>query len=96
MKELLEFKHFVGCDVSNETLDFIIYERGKVYRSFEHVRFPNTLDGFRAMHKWFKSLKDVPLARLLRFQLGGIWAHRNFSSCACAVKTRIGHGRARN
>ena len=74
MKDLSDFKHFVGCDVSKETLDFAIYERGKVYRSFEHAKFPNTLDGFRAMRKWLKSLKvDVKVA-VIGMEYTGIYS----------------------
>ena len=74
MKDLSEFKHFVGCDVSKETLDFAIYERGKVYRSFEHTKFPNTLDGFRAMRKWLKSLKADVKAAVIGMEHTGIYS----------------------
>lgn len=56
MKDLSDKQHFVGCDVSKDTLDFAIHERGRDYRTFEHIRVPNTLDGFRAMRKWLRSL----------------------------------------
>ena len=74
MKDLSEFKHFVGCDVSKETLDFAIYERGKVYRSFEHAKCPNTLDGFRAMRKWLKSLKVDVKAAVIGLEHTGIYS----------------------
>ena len=74
MKDLSEFKHFVGCDVSKETLDFAVYERGKVYRSFDHTKFSNTLDGFRAMRKWLKSLKVDVKATVIGMEHTGIYS----------------------
>lgn len=57
MKDLSAKKHFVGCDVSKDTLDFALYERGKDYRSFEHCRVSNSLEGFQSMRKWLRGLK---------------------------------------
>lgn len=63
MKDLSTKKHFVGCDVSKDTLDFAIFERGKDYRLFEHIQVPNNTEGFQAMRKWLRSnrinMKDV-------------------------------------
>lgn len=56
MKDLSTKKHFVGCDVSKDTLDFALYERGKDYRLFEHVQVSNNLEGFQAMRKWLRTL----------------------------------------
>lgn len=57
MKDLSCFQHFVGCDVSKDTLDFALFERQKDYRVFQHVQLANTPDGFKGMRKWLKSLK---------------------------------------
>lgn len=57
MKDLSTKKHFVGCDVSKDTLDFSLYERGKDYRTFGHVQVSNSLEGFQAMRKWLRGLK---------------------------------------
>lgn len=56
MKTIADLKHFVGCDVSKDTLDFALYERGKDYRQFQHIQVPNNLEGFQAMRKWLRSL----------------------------------------
>lgn len=56
MKDLLTIKHFVGCDVSKNTLDFAIFEKGKDYRSFQHIQVSNDIKGFQAMRKWLRSL----------------------------------------
>lgn len=57
MKTIAELKHFVGCDVSKNTLDFALQERGKDYRQFQHIQVPNTVEGFQAMRKWLRLLK---------------------------------------
>ena len=57
MKDLSTIKHFVGCDVSKNTLDFAIFEKGKDYRSFQHIQLSNDIKGFQAMRKWLRSLK---------------------------------------
>ena len=66
MKDLSNFQHFVGCDVSKDTLDFAIYERGTDYRMFEHVCVPNSTEGFQRMRKWLRTFKinasDVVIA----------------------------------
>lgn len=66
MKDLSNFKHFIGCDVSKNTLDFAIHEKGKDYRMFEHIQVTNNLEGFQAMRKWLRTFKiklsDVVIA----------------------------------
>ncbi len=57
MKDLSILQHFVGCDISKDTLDFALYERGKDYRTFEHIQVPNSPDGFKTMRKWLRTLK---------------------------------------
>lgn len=57
MKDLSTKKNFIGCDVSKDTLDFALYERGKDARTFEHVQVTNSLEGFQAMRKWLRTLK---------------------------------------
>lgn len=57
MKDLSTLQHFIGCDVSKDTLDFAIHERGRDYRTFEHIRVPNSTEGFQAMRKWLRSFK---------------------------------------
>ena len=49
MKTLQNYKHFVGCDVSKNTLDFALFEQGKDYHAFQHIQVSNNLDGFRQM-----------------------------------------------
>ena len=56
MEDLSTLQHFIGCDVSKATLDFAVFERGKDYRTFQHIQVPNTVEGFQAMRKWLRSL----------------------------------------
>lgn len=57
MQDLSEKQHFVGCDVSKDTLDFAVHERGKDIRLFAHIRVPNSPEGFKSMLKWLRGLK---------------------------------------
>ena len=57
MKDLSNFQYYIGCDVSKNTLDFAIFERGKDYRSFEHIQVSNNTEGFQAMRKWLRTFK---------------------------------------
>lgn len=74
MKDLSNFTHFVGCDVSKDTLDFAIHERGKDYRNFSHEKFTNALDGFRAMRKWLKSNKIDLKKTVIAMEHTGIYS----------------------
>lgn len=57
MKDLSTLQHFIGCDVSKSTLDFSLFERGRDYRTFQHIQVTNTVEGYQAMRKWLRSLK---------------------------------------
>ena len=57
MKNFFNFQHFVGCDVSKDTLDFALYARDTNMRSFPHIRVSNSPDGFKQMCKWLKTNK---------------------------------------
>lgn len=57
MQDLSSLQHFIGCDVSKDTLDFAIYARGKDYRTFEHIKVQNSEEGFKEMRKWLKTFK---------------------------------------
>lgn len=57
MKDLTTIQHFIGCDISKNTLDFAIFEKGKAYGSFQHILVSNNLEGFQALRKWLRSFK---------------------------------------
>ena len=56
MKTIESAKHFIGCDVSKDTLDFALYEKGSDYRSFNHIQVSNNKGGYRNMRRWLKEL----------------------------------------
>lgn len=56
MKTIESAKHFIGCDVSKDTLDFALYEKGMDYRKFSHLRVSNDKEGYRNMRKWLRGL----------------------------------------
>ena len=74
MKDLSDYNHFVGCDVSKGTLDFAIYERGKDYRGFQHERFSNAKEGFQAMRKWLRSNKIDLKKTVIAMEYTGIYS----------------------
>ncbi len=55
MEDLSEMKHFVGCDVSKETLDFGIFLPKTDSRRFPHTRVPNTPEGYRQAMAWLRT-----------------------------------------
>lgn len=48
-------QHFVGCDVSKNTLDLAIHERFCDIRKFRHLKVSNDKEGFKKAIKWLKS-----------------------------------------
>ncbi len=75
MKDLANFQHFVGCDVSKSTLDFAIHERGKDYRTFEHIQVPNTTQGFQAMRKWLRTFKIDVKKAVIAMEHTGVYSN---------------------
>ena len=57
MTNLTDYKNFVGCDVSKNTLDFAIHTQGIVYKQFPHIQVNNSKEGFSQFLKWLKSQK---------------------------------------
>ena len=56
MKTIESAKHFIGCDVSKDTLDFALYEKGRAYHLFNHIQVSNNKEGYRDMRKWLRGL----------------------------------------
>ena len=57
MKTIESAKHFIGCDVSKDTLDFALYQKGTDYRMFNHIQVRNNKEGYRDMRKWVRGLE---------------------------------------
>lgn len=82
MKSLAQLQHFVGCDVSKDTLDFAVYERGKDMRSFEHIRVPNSTEGFQAMRKWLRGFNINLRETVIAMEHTGIYSVMFAEWCA--------------
>ncbi len=81
MKTLQHYKHFIGCDVSKNTLDFAIFQAGKEYRTFEHIQVPNTLDGFREVRKWLGSFKVKKAELVFGLEYTGVYSNEFTDWC---------------
>lgn len=81
MKDLSTLQHFIGCDVSKNTLDFAIYERGKDFRQFEHISVPNSTDGFRAMRKWLSSFGIKVRDAVIAMEYTGVYSNELSEWC---------------
>lgn len=75
MKDLTKLQHFIGCDVSKNTLDFAIYERGKDSRLFEHTWVTNNIEGFQAMRKWLRSFKINLKESVIAMEHTGVYSN---------------------
>ena len=75
MNNLSEFKHFIGCDVSKNTLDFAIFEKGKTYGSFQHTQVSNDLEGFQALRKWLRSFKINIKEAVIAMEHTGVYSN---------------------
>ena len=60
MKNISNKQHFVGCDVSKNTLDFALYRPGAKASSFDHIQVGNGPEGFKEFSKWLRSCPTAP------------------------------------
>ena len=74
MKDLTHYKNFIGCDVSKQTLDFAIHERGTDFRQFQHIQVSNTNEGFREFLKWLRSFKIKISEAVIAMEHTGIYS----------------------
>lgn len=75
MKTIADYNHFLGCDVSKETLDFALHERGKSYRQFQHIQVSNNTEGFMAMRKWLRSFKINIKETVIAMEHTGVYSN---------------------
>lgn len=54
MEDLSKMKHFIGCDVSKETLDFGVFIPKSDYRKFPHIKVSNTPKGYKEVVSWLR------------------------------------------
>lgn len=74
MKDLTTLQHFVGCDVSKDTLDFAIHRSGVDYRTFTHIRVSNSREGFESMRKWLRTNSVIPKEAVIAFEHTGVYS----------------------
>lgn len=105
MKDLSSLQHFIGCDVSKDTLDFAIHERQKDYRSFPHLQVSNNLDGFRKMRNWLKNIGLDAKRSVVAMEHTGLysealseWCHKQHITFVMlhALDVKNAHSRGRN
>jgi transposase len=56
MKRNLEKKHFVGIDISKETIDLALLKHEET-GVFHDLQLPNTIQGFKSIAPWLRKLK---------------------------------------
>lgn len=54
MEDLSVMKHFVGCDVSKQTLDFGLFVPKTDYRQYPHLKVSNDAQGYREVVSWLR------------------------------------------
>ncbi|TRX52349.1 IS110 family transposase [Fulvivirga sp. M361] len=65
----MEFKEFIGIDVSKSHLDIFMYTKG------QHIRLPNTISGLDKMINWIWRLIDLtPTKVLFGFEHTGLYS----------------------
>ena len=53
MNKLIKKKHFIGVDISKDTLDLSLLEE-ETYGSFKDTKVKNTIKGFDSITQWFE------------------------------------------
>lgn len=74
MKDLSNKKHFIGCDVSKDTLDFGIFLPKTDYRKFPHLKVENTPDGYREVVSWLRKQGVKPSDMVVAMEHTGIYS----------------------
>ena len=74
MKNLLDYKNFIGCDVSKNTLDFAIFKNGVRYKQFEHNQVTNDNAGYKELLKWLREKKVDVKTAVIAFEHTGAYS----------------------
>ena len=82
MNNLLEFKHFIGCDVSKYTLDFALFEHGTNYRQFQHIQVSNDTEGFQTLRKWLRTFKINIKDAVIAMEHTGVYSNALSEWCS--------------
>ncbi|MDR2389567.1 MAG: hypothetical protein LBD89_07275 [Tannerellaceae bacterium] len=60
----MEKKWHVGIDISKETLDVAVFDRGNGHSKENYLKVGNDTSGFKVMHQWFKG-REMKLADIV-------------------------------
>lgn len=74
MNDLSTKQHFVGCDVSKNSLDLALHQPKMDYRKFEHTQVSNDAEGFKQMLKWLKERKIKKNGVVIAFEHTGAYS----------------------
>lgn len=74
MEDLSKKKHFIGCDVSKETLDFGLYLSKTDYRKFPHIKVSNTPAGYKEAVSWLRKQGVKPSEMVVGMEHTGIYS----------------------
>lgn len=75
MEDLSKKKHFIGCDVSKETLDFGVFIPKTDYRRFPHLKVENTPKGYREVVSWLRKQGLKPSEMVVAMEHTGIYSN---------------------
>lgn len=104
MEDLSKKKHFIGCDVSKDTLDFGVFIPKSDFKKFPHLKVANTPAGYREVVSWLRKQGVKPSDMVVAMEHTGIystafaeWLYDNRISFTMlhplAVKTSFCNGR---
>lgn len=75
MEDLSKKKHFIGCDVSKETLDFGFFIPKTDFRKFPHLKVENTPTGYREVISWLRKQGAKPSEMVVAMEHTGIYSN---------------------
>lgn len=75
MEDLSKKKHFIGCDVSKDTLDFGLFIPKTDYRKFPHLKVENTPRGYREAVSWLRKQGVKPTEMVVAMEHTGIYSN---------------------
>lgn len=75
MEDLSKKKHFIGCDVSKETLDFGLFVPKTDFRKFPHIKVANTPKGYREVVSWLRKQGVKPTEMVVAMEHTGIYSN---------------------
>lgn len=75
MEDLSKKKHFIGCDVSKETLDFGLFVPKTDFQKFPHIKVANNPGGYREAVSWLRKQGVRPAEMVVAMEHTGIYSN---------------------